>query len=183
MKRLLFVLGMVLVISWTCLGQTNPTESPATKEDVARYLQIVQSREMAKKMATVMSQTVHHMLHEQYLNHKDELPTEYESKMTARMDEMFENMPWDEMLDAMAPAYQKHFTKGDIDNLIMFYSSPTGEKLLREMPSVMSESMGDVMPIMTKYMETVQQRLRKETDEMIAQSKKQPHASVPAANN
>jgi hypothetical protein len=83
----------------------------------------------------------------------------------------------------MVPAYQKHFTKADIDNLVAFYSSPTGEKLLRELPSIMAESMQDVMPIMSKYMETVQQRLLKETDDMIAQSKKQPKASAPATNN
>jgi hypothetical protein len=47
----------------------------------------------------------------------------------------------------------------------------------------MAESMQDVMPIMSKYMETVQQRLLKATDDMIAQSKKQPKASAPATNN
>jgi hypothetical protein len=123
------------------------------------------------------------MTHEQYVKHQDELPAGYEAKMNAMMDEMFEKMPMEEMMQAMVPAYQKHFTKADIDNLVAFYSSPTGEKLLRELPSIMAESMQDVMPIMSKYMETVQQRLLKETDDMIAQSKKQPKASAPATNN
>ena len=34
------------------------------------------------------------------------------------------------MMQSMVPAYQKHFTKGDIDNLVAFYSSPTGEKVI-----------------------------------------------------
>src|SRR5208282_2030308 len=127
----------------------------------------------AKKMIAVMSQSIHQMMHEQYLKDKDELPADYESKMTARMDEMFDNMPWDEITQAMVPAYQKHFTKGDIDNLVAFYSSPTGEKLLRELPSIMTESMQDMMPILLNYSDTVKQTLLKETDVMIAQSKKQ----------
>jgi hypothetical protein len=65
------------------------------------------------------------------------------------------------MMQAMVPAYQKHFTKADMDNLVAFYSSPTGEKLLREMPSIMAESMQDMMPIMTKYTESVKQRCRR----------------------
>ena len=89
----------------------------------------------------------------------------------------------DEMTQAMVPAYQKHLTKGDIDNLVSFYSSPTGAKLLREMPSMLAEAMQSMMPIMTKYMETVQQRLLKETDIMIAQSKKQSDAKTPATHN
>ena len=96
---------------------------------------------------------------------------------------MFENMPWDDMMQAMAAVYQKHFTKGDIDNLVAFYSSPTGEKLLREMPSIMSDAMQSMMPVMTKYMDTVKQTLLKETDEMIAQSKKPSDDKTPATHN
>jgi hypothetical protein len=103
--------------------------------------------------------------------------------MTARTDQMFDNMPWDEIMQAMVPAFQKHFTKGDMDNLVAFYSTPTGEKLLREMPAIMAESMQDMMPIMTKYIDTVKQTLLKDTDTMIAQSKKQPAAHAPASNN
>lgn len=138
---------------------------------------------MMKKMMGTMTQSMHQMFHEQYLKHKDELPADYESEITATMDGMFENMPMDEMMQAMVPAYQKHLTKGDIDNLVAFYSSPTGEKFLREMPAMMAEAMQDMMPIMTKYVETVQQRLQKETDVMIAQSKKQSNADTSATHN
>ena len=182
MKRLLLVV-MVLVFSWACLAQTGVDDSPATKEDDEQYLQVVHSRDLAKKMVAAMAQGTHQMLHEQYLKHKDELPSDYESTMTARMDDMFESMPWDEMMQAMAPVYQKHFTKGDINALVAFYSSPTGEKLLREMPSIMAEAMQNMMPVMTKYMETVQQRLQKETDAMIAQSKKPSNGNAPATHN
>jgi len=88
----------------------------------------------------------------------------------------------DEMMQAMVPAYQKHLTKGDIDNLVAFYSTPTGAKLLRDLPAIMAESMQDMMPIMTKYMETLQKRVQKETDDMIAQSRKRTTGSAPASN-
>lgn len=183
MKRLLLLLGVVLVLSWTCVAQTSADDSPATKEDVERYLQVTRSHDMMKKMALVMSQGMNQMLHEKYLKDKDNLPADYESKMTARMDEMFENMPWDEMMQAMTPVYQKHFTKNDIDNLVAFYSSPTGEKLLRETPAIMADAMHSMTPVMLKYMDTVKQTLQKETDVMIAQSKKQANTSAPATNN
>lgn len=172
MKRVLCFLAAVLALSWTSLAQTNAADSPATREDVQRYLQVVHSQDMAKKMAGAMSQGMRQLLHQQYLKHKDELPPDYETRMTAMMNDLLNDMPWDDMIQAMAPVYQKHFTKGDIDSLIAFYSSPTGDKLLREMPAIMAEAMQSMTPIMTKYMETVQQRLQKETDTMIAQSRK-----------
>jgi hypothetical protein len=183
MKRLLLAVCVVFLLSWSGFAQTSADNSPATKADVERYFQIAKSNDMMKKLMATMTQNMHKLMHEQYVKHQDELPTDYEAKINAMMDGMFANMPMDEMMQAMVPAYQKHFTKRDLDNLVAFYSSPTGAKLLRELPSIMAESMQDMMPIMTKYMETVQQRLQKETDDMIAQSKKQPNASAPAANN
>jgi uncharacterized protein len=182
MKRILLVVGIVFVISWTCVAQTDP-DSPATKEDIEKYLQAIHSRGMAAKMADATARALRRTMHEQYLKHKDELPADYESKMAARMDEMFENMPWDEMMQATIPIYQKHFTKGDVDNLIAFYSTPTGEKILREMPSITAEAMQNMMPIISKYVDTFQKRLLKETDDMIAQSKKPPNDKTPATHN
>jgi hypothetical protein len=183
MKRSVLVVAVVFFVSWACFAQTSADDSPATKADVARYFQITGSHDMMKKYSAAIAQSMHQMFHEQYLKHKDELPADYESKINSMMDDMLQNMPMDEMTQAMAPAFQKHLTKGDIDNLIAFYSTPTGEKLLREMPSILAEGMQSMMPIMTKYMETVQQRLLKETDVMIAQSKKQSDAKTPATHN
>jgi hypothetical protein len=183
MKRLVSVVAVVFFLSWSCFAQTSADDSPATKADVERYFQTVGSHDMMKKMMATMAQSMHQMFHEQYLKHKDNLPADYESKITSMMDDMFQNMPMDEMMQALVPAYQKHLSKGDIDNLVAFYSTPTGAKLLREMPSMMAEAMQDMMPIVTKYMETVQQRLLKETDVMIAQSKKQSEAQTPATHN
>jgi hypothetical protein len=89
----------------------------------------------------------------------------------------------DEIMDAMVPVYQKHLTKGDIDNLVAFYSTPTGAKLLREMPTIMAEAMQDMMPIMTKYTDNVKQTLLKQTNDMIAQSKKPADDKSPATHN
>lgn len=183
MKR--FVLSLVVVFFFftlACSAQNRTDDTPATKADVERYLQAINSHDMMKKLMSSMTQGMHQMWHEQYLKHKDELPADYEAKMTATMDEMFENMPMDEIMQAMVPAYQKHLTKGDIDNLVAFYSSPTGAKLLREMPAMMAEGMHDMMPILTQYMETVQDRLKKQTDDMIAQAKKQTTAPTPVKN-
>ena len=45
------------------------------------------------------------------------------------------------MLDDMIPVYQKHLTKSDVDEMIKFYSTPTGQKFLREMPAMTAEGM------------------------------------------
>lgn len=38
------------------------------------------------------------------------------------------------------PIYDKYYTEYDIDQLIQFYNSPTGKKMIQNMPLVMQES-------------------------------------------
>jgi hypothetical protein len=54
-------------------------------------------------------------------------------------------------MQAMLPAYQHHFTHGEIQQLISFYSSPVGKKLLTEMPAILSEYMPAAMPVIQRW--------------------------------
>ena len=40
----------------------------------------------------------------------------------------------------MVPVYQKHLSKSDVEEMIKFYSTPTGQKILREMPAMTAEA-------------------------------------------
>jgi len=46
------------------------------------------------------------MMHEQYEKNKDKLPADFEARTGKELEQMLKNMPWDEMLEAMVPAYQ-----------------------------------------------------------------------------
>jgi uncharacterized protein len=183
MKRFLLAACVVFFLSWSGFAQTSTDDTPATKADVERYFQAMHSHDMMKKIMATMTQSMHQVFHEQYLKHKDELPADYEAKINAMMDDMFADMPMDEMMQATVPVYAKHLTKGDIDNLVWFYSTPTGAKLLQDMPAIMAESMQAMMPTMAKYMDNIQQTLMKKTEVMIADSKKSSGNKTTAPHN
>jgi uncharacterized protein len=168
MKNLLVTLLLCLALGATGLAQ-NPADQPATKADVDRYLEAIHSREMTDQMVVAMSKPIQKMLHEQYEKNKDKLPADFEARISKDMEDMLKNIPWDEMLQAMVPAYQKHFTKGDMDALTAFYSSPTGQKVMREMPGLLADSMEIMMPIINKHVEKVSHRMQ---DEVLATLKK-----------
>jgi uncharacterized protein len=167
MKR--FLVAAILCISFACCGlaQDTAANAPATKEDVERYLEAIHSHDMMQKMMDAMAKPMHQMVHDRYLKDKDKLPPDFETRMNKRMDEMMKDMPFDEMMQAMVPAYQKHFTKGDMDSLVVFYTSPTGQKLLREMPAIAAEAMTAMMPIMRDHIDATSRRLQQETDGML----------------
>ena len=171
MKRLLIAASLCLAFCLTGFAQQND-DTPATKEDIQRYMEVMHSHELMQQMADSMSKQMREMFHQQFLKDKDKLPPDFEDRMNKLMVDMFRDMPWDEMMQAMIPAYQKHLTRGDVDRLIAFYSSPTGQKLLREMPAMMADAMQSMMPILQNYMDKVQQRARVETVQLMKQPQK-----------
>ncbi len=183
MKRFLLAATLFLAFGMNGLAQQTGPDAPATKEDIEKYLQAIHSQDMMKQMMAAMSKPMHQMAHDQYVRDKDKLPPDFETRMNKMMDEMMQDLPMDEIMQAMVPVYQKHFTKGDISALVAFYSSPTGQKILREMPTVMAEAMESMMPLMRKHMETVQQRLRKEVDAMLKESQEKPAQKPPSTPN
>lgn len=177
MRRIL--LAAVLGICAPLIGfaqQTAQTASdtPATKEDIQKYLEVMHSREMMAKMVDAMSAPMHKMFHEQYLKDKGKLPPDFEARMTSMMDDSMKSFPWDEMLDSMVPVYQKHFTKGDVNALIAFYSTPTGQKLLGEMPAITQEAMESMMPLLQKQMDAMNARVQQEVAQMMKDFKPAP---------
>jgi len=171
MKRLLIAASLCLAFCLTGFAQQND-DPPATKEDIQRYMEVMHSHELMQQMADSMSKQMREMLHQQFLKDKDKLPPDFEDRMNKLMGDMFRDMPWDEMMQAMIPAYQKHLTRGDVDRLIAFYSSPTGQKLLREMPAMMADAMQSMMPIVQNYMEKVQQRVQVEAAHLMKEPQK-----------
>jgi hypothetical protein len=170
MKRILLAGAIALAMCGYVVAQQNPADAPATKEDIQRYLQLAHSREMVEKMMDAMSKPMHQMIHEQYLKDKDKLPPDFEARVNKHLDEYFKGVPWDEILDSMVPAYQKHLTKGDVEALVAFYSTPTGQKLIKEMPQILAESMQNMMPVLRKQIDTLNQRVQEDIAAMIKES-------------
>lgn len=168
MRHFLSALFIALILAIAGFAQAA-AGSPASKEDVEKYLQVMHSHEMMRQMVDAMSKPMHQMVHEQYLKDQDKLPADFETRMNKIMDEMMKDMPFDEMLDAMVPTYQKHLTRGDIDALVAFYSSSTGQKVLRELPAIMSEATQSMMPIMNKSLERMNARVQQQIAEMMKQ--------------
>jgi len=161
MRRLIPGLVLALLCAATSWAQQSAADAPATKEDVQRYLDVIHSREMMTQMVDAMVKPMHQVIHEQFMKDKDKLPADFEARMNKMMDDSMKSFPWDEMMQAMVPVYQKHFTKGDIDAIVAFYSAATGQKMLKEMPAMMSETMESMMPIIRKQMEAMTTRTRK----------------------
>jgi uncharacterized protein len=149
MKRSSLAVVACLLFASISFAQQNPADAPASRADVERYLDVMNARSMMKNMMDTMTKQMHEMIHQQVKNQQD-LPPDAEARMDKMTDDMLRDFPFEDILQVMIPVYQKHFTKGDIDGLVAFYSSPPGQKVLKELPAINAEALQAAMPIVQK---------------------------------
>lgn len=56
-------------------------------------------------------------------------------------DEVMQEVNPDELVSLIVPVYQKHFTEKEIRQLIKFYKSPIGRKVIQSLPQITQDSM------------------------------------------
>ena len=56
-------------------------------------------------------------------------------------DEFNSQFNAEDLITLIIPIYDKYYTEKDLDQLIVFYKSPLGQKLIATMPGVMKDSM------------------------------------------
>jgi len=75
------------------------------------------------------------------------------------MERAMHLITFDEMIEDMTRIYQKHFTRSDVNGIIVFYSSPAGQHLLDMQPVILQE----YLPLV---MQRMMDRIKPLTDEM-----------------
>lgn len=156
----------VLAMS-TCAGaQTTVSVAPdaASKEDVKKLFDVMASREqMAQMMHQVFAQ-MRSMNREQLKKSQPGITDAELARRDRESEDLIKNFPLDEMLNDMIPIYQRHFTKPEIEGMTAFYSSPTGQKFLREMPAVTAETLRVSYPRIQAEIDAAMKRADEKSD-------------------
>jgi len=146
---------------------------PATKEDVLQLFSIMQINQQMHTMMDAMMKQQKALVHETARRKNPNITHQELNRLDRMMDETIQDFPVEGLLDDMVPVYQKHLNKTDVAAMGTFYSSPTGQKLLREMPAMTSEAMQAAYGRLQKQMETITERI----DKAIEQDERQNPAS------
>jgi len=157
----------------------SPTDAPASKEQIRKLFDVMDINKQTRlTMASMQRQT--------QAATTEALKTRYPQITPAQLDrvrriseESMKNFPVDGMLDDMIPVYQKHLTQTDVDAMITFYSSPTGKKLMHEMPQIMQEALQASNTRIQKQMADAMQRI----DAMMKEEEQKQQSTPPPASS
>jgi len=177
MKHHCAFLAIVLLIS-TALAQQpapSPGDAPASKQDIQKLFEVMQIHQQMHQVMDAMMKQQSAMIHETLKQRYPQTSAERIARADQMIAETMKDMPMDAMLDDMIPIYQRHFSKADIDAMSTFYASPTGQKMMREMPALTSEAMQASSARMQKQMDAIRQK----AEQIVKEDQEKPR-SAPA---
>src|SRR5258706_1530959 len=159
MRKMLVGVINLLLLSCPVFSQQPSAAEPPTKQQVLEFLEIMQSRQMMMQMVDGIKAAQKKGAEEAFKHLVPDAKREQLDRVSSLTDETFRDFPIDEMVDALIPIYQRHLTEADLDTVIAFYKSPTGQKFLKERPAMMAEGMQVGQDIMLKKLPDILDRL------------------------
>ena len=118
MKRIFFVCLLTAGISSFLFGQTK-------RQDIIKFLEVSKANQQAEQMFDLMMPGL--------MQIEPAIPMTFWSMFKSRLDT-------NSFVEMLIPIYDKHFSHDDIKELIQFYESPIGKKLLNVSPSITQDS-------------------------------------------
>jgi uncharacterized protein len=163
---------LVVMGSTAAMGQAQPSsaDTVATKEEVVKLLELTQARSRVVQMLDGMAKQARMGAEQGFRMKVPDATPEQIKRVDEFSDTIFAEFSPDEVIDAIVPIYQKHLSKSDLDAIVAFYSSPAGQRVLKEMPAILSESMEAGGKIGRSKMESVNWKIEEQIDAMVREA-------------
>lgn len=165
-RRLFVVVFAALVVA------AQAGAAPPTAESVETLLALTKTQRLLDGMYANIDQVMRQSMRAAMQN---EAPTPEQERAMDGMSRKFatifrEEMGWSKLRPMYVRIYQDSFTQEEVDGLIAFYRTPTGNALVDKMPVVMQKSMAEMQPMMAPMM----QRMKAAAEQAVAEAKAKP---------
>ena len=153
--RRLLIISLISALASPVFAQTDATP---THDDVLSLFNLMRVRDQVSMVMETIAKQQRTIVHDNLKRQSPRISPQDLARLDQFTIDILKDMPVEAMLDDMVPVYQRHLTKSDVDALITFYSSPAGQKLVREMPAMTLESMQAASPRLQEFMDKVMER-------------------------
>jgi hypothetical protein len=142
MKKLAgFLITAFMLISVFSGAQQSTAADVPDKADVMKFLDLMHAKAQMVQALDGMAKQMRLGVEQGFKSKVPNATPEQLYKVGQLFDDVFKDLPIEEMIDALVPIYQKHLTKSDLAAITAFYESAPGKKILKELPAITAESM------------------------------------------
>ena len=165
-------LCLLLLLCGAASPALAQADAPPTRQQVLDLFSLMHVREQVGPAMESIARQQRAIVHDNLRRQSPRISPQDLAKLDQFTLDIMKDMPIEDMIDDMVPVYQKHLTKGDVEAMSAFYSSPAGQKLVREMPAMTMESMQAASPRIQAFMDKVMERAQAMAKDKDPQEKK-----------
>jgi hypothetical protein len=172
---------IVLALSSSIVCAANPpAPNPAaggaapSEASIKQLLEVAQAHKLIDGMMTQMDAFMKTAM--QQAAQGQQIPAEVQKDIDKRQAEMVaamkEMLDWNKLEPLYVRVYQKSFTQQEVDGMIAFYKTPTGQAVLTKMPVVMQNTMTEMQQMIAPLMQRIKQMQQEVVTEIEAKKAK-----------
>ena len=125
MKKMIMICMAVVTVNFSVYSQNI---SPAKRQDILKMIEVTEMRAQMTQMFDLMFTS---MLESMGPGVSDNLKTAIKSKFQSSVDDL---------INSVVPVYDKHLTHDDIKQIVRFYESSVGKKMIKVTPLITQEA-------------------------------------------
>jgi len=155
MSHRIFIAALLMISLWALPAQA---QAPADDARIDRLLEVTRARQMLDAMLPQIEASQHQMLAQMTAGR------ELDAAQQQRVDRLLANssssvrkaLSWDTLAPVYRDIYRQTFTGDDIDAIIAFYESPTGQRMLEKMPELMQNTMSAMQRLIVPMLQQME---------------------------
>jgi hypothetical protein len=147
MKRLYLPTCLLAIATCPLFAQQGPVAQrrPPSSEQVTKFFEVMHLHDQMQTMLQTEQKQMNVIFTDMFNKEKpqatSEERTKFQNLINTVMGDLFASYPIEDVLRDMVPVYQNHLSESDLTQIIAFYASPVGQKVLKEMPVMTAEAM------------------------------------------
>ncbi len=144
-RIIIWVASLVLTGALNVVAEEMPDPASVSKiADIKRLMEITDVRNLGRKIMNRLVLTMR------------------KGRSAVPWDDFMAEFDVNEFIEMIIPIYDKHFTHEEIKQLIAFYESPIGKKMIKVQPQLMMDSMAAGEEWGKKLIKRVKEKLHEE---------------------
>jgi hypothetical protein len=164
LKRILFILTLCCAIAYAAdpssvaPATSGAPANPPSEASIKQLLEVAQAHKLIDNMMAQMQGLMKNAMQQatQGQTISPQLQKEIDKRQAEMMSGLKEVLDWSKLEPIYVRVYQKSFSQQEVDGMITFYKTPTGQALLTKMPLVMQNTMAEMQPLMQPMLQRIQ---------------------------
>jgi uncharacterized protein len=167
LKRVLLVLALSCPVAYAI-------DSPPTEASIKQLLEVAQAHKLVDAMMAQMDGFMKNAMQQatQGRSVSPQIQKDIDKRQSELMKVLKEELAWEKLEPLYIRVYQQSFSQDEVNGLVAFYKTPTGQALINKMPVVMQNTFNELQQRMAPMMQRIQRMQQDVVAEIQAETAK-----------